>query len=82
MQIKTTLRGLPWWHSGWESACQQRGLRFEPWSGKIPHAAEQLGPVTTTTEAGMPRARAPQQEKPLQCEAHAPQGRVAPARHN
>ena len=42
--------GLPWWHSGWESACQCRGHRFEPWSGKIPHVAEQLGPWATTTE--------------------------------
>ena len=37
-------RGLPWWRSGWESACQCRGRGFEPWSGRIPHAAEQLGP--------------------------------------
>ena len=36
--------GLPWWRSGWESACQCRGHGFEPWSGKIPHAAERLGP--------------------------------------
>ena len=36
--------GLPWWRSGLESACQCRGHGFEPWSGKIPHAAEQLGP--------------------------------------
>ena len=42
--------GLPWWRSGWESACQCRGYGFEPWSGKIPHAAEQLGPWATTTE--------------------------------
>ena len=42
--------GLPWWHSGWESACQCRGHGFEPWSGRIPHAAEQLGPWATTTE--------------------------------
>ena len=42
--------GLPWWHSGWESACQCRAHGFDPWSGKIPHAAEQLGPCTTTTE--------------------------------
>ena len=41
---ENTLLGLPWWHSGWESACQCRGHGFEPWSGKIPHAAEQLGP--------------------------------------
>ena len=37
-------KGLPWWRSGWESACQCRGHGLEPWSGKIPHAAEQLGP--------------------------------------
>ena len=42
--------GLPWWHSGWESACQCRGHGFEPWAGKIPHAAEQLGPWATAAE--------------------------------
>ena len=42
--------GFPWWRSGWESACQCRGRGFEPWSGKISHAAEQLGPWATTTE--------------------------------
>ena len=42
--------GLPWWRSGWETACQCRGHGFELWSGKIPHAAEQLGPWATTTE--------------------------------
>ena len=26
------------------------GQGFEPWSGKIPHAAEQLSPCATTTE--------------------------------
>ena len=30
---------LPWWRSGWESACQCRGHGFGPWSGKIPCAA-------------------------------------------
>ena len=44
------VRGLRWWRSGWESACQCRGHRFEPWSGKIPHAAERLGPWATITE--------------------------------
>ena len=43
-EIKSLSWGLPWWRSGWESACQCRGPGFEPWSGKIPHAAEQLGP--------------------------------------
>ena len=47
---KNMLIGLPWWHSGWESACQCRGHGFEPWSGKIPHAAEQLGPWATITK--------------------------------
>ena len=50
MEIKRKLEGLPWWRSGWESACQCRGHRFEPWSRKIPHAVEQLGSWATTTE--------------------------------
>ena len=74
--------GLPWWGSGWESACQCRGHGFEPWSGKIPHAAEQLSPCAKTTEALMPRARALQQEKPPQWEDCTPQRRVAPAHRN
>ena len=41
-----------------------------------------LSPHATTTEARMPRAQAPQQEKPPQWEAHAPQRRVAPAHCN
>ena len=48
--IQDGCSGLPWWHSGWESACQCRGHVFEPWSGKIPHATEQLGPWATITE--------------------------------
>ena len=50
--------------------------------GSIPHATEQLSLCATTTEAHMPRARAPQQEKPLQREARTLQPRVAPACHN
>ena len=45
---KMTLEGLPWWRSGWESACSCRG--HGSWSGKIPHDAEQLGPWATTAE--------------------------------
>ena len=41
-----------------------------------------LSPCATTTEARVPRARAPQQEKPPQWEARALQQRVAPARRN
>ena len=50
-----------------------QGTRFDPCSGKIPHAEGQLSPCTTTTEPAHPRARALQQEKPLQWEARAPQ---------
>ena len=45
--------GLPWWCSGWESAYQCRGHRFEPWFGRIPHAVEQLGLGATTTEPAL-----------------------------
>ena len=41
-----------------------------------------LSPCATTTEACVPRARAPQQEKPRQWESSALQRRVAPARRN
>ena len=39
-----------WWLSGKESAGRCRRHRFNPWSGKIPHAAEQLSPRATNTE--------------------------------
>ena len=35
---------------GGNGGYQSRGHRFNPWSRKIPHAIEQLGPSTTTTE--------------------------------
>ena len=37
-----TKQGLPWWLRGKESACQCRRHEFDPWSRKIPQAAEQL----------------------------------------
>ena len=43
-------RELPWWLSGEEFIYQCRGHRFDPCSGKIPHAAGQLSPCITTTE--------------------------------
>ena len=49
--LKSQMLGLPWWRSGWESTCQCRGHGFEPWSRRIPHAAEQLGPCATSTDA-------------------------------
>ena len=44
---------LPWWSSGKDSACEHRGHRFNPWSGKIPHAMEQLSVCATTTEPAL-----------------------------
>ena len=41
---------LPWWLHGKESTCQCRRRRFDPWVGKIPHAAEQLSLCAATTE--------------------------------
>ena len=35
---------LPWWLRGEDSTCQCRRYRSDSWSGKIPHAAEQLSP--------------------------------------
>ena len=72
------LFGLPWWRSGWESACQCRGHGFEPWSGKIPHAMEQLGPWATITEPArlepmLRNKRGRDNERP-----RAPRWRVAP----
>ena len=63
--FKNKSEGLPWWRSGWESACQCRGHGFEPWSGRIPHAAEQLslcnlGPMLCN-------GRGHHSEKPVRC---------------
>ena len=66
-------------------ACQCRGHRFNPWSGKIPHAVEppRLCPTNTepecipAPEVHVRRACAPQQEKPLQREALTPKQKVA-----
>ena len=48
--------GLPCWLSVKESACQSRSHRFDPWSGKISHAAEQRSPWATTIRL-CPRAQ-------------------------
>ena len=41
--------GLPSWSSGWESALQCRGRRFDPWS-KISHASGQPSTHAQTTD--------------------------------
>ena len=45
--------------------------KFNPWSGRIPHASEQPSPCPTTSEARAPGAYALQQEKPPKWEAWA-----------
>ena len=72
LRFKTKIMGLPWWHSGWESACQCRGHGFEPWSGKIPHAAERLGPWATIAEPArlepvLRNKRGRDSERPTHC---------------
>ena len=42
--------GLPWWLGGKESTCQCRKCGVDPWSGKIPHAAQRLSLCAVTTE--------------------------------
>ena len=67
-------KGLPQWLSGKEAACQDRRHGISPWFRKIPHAKEQLNLCAATTEAHAPlEPGAPQQEKPPQREACAPQ---------
>ena len=83
-------KGLPWWLSVAESPCRCRRHRFDPWSGKIPHAEKQLSfrapqlllslcsraQEPQLLKPAGPRACAPQQEKPLQWEVRTPQRRV------
>ena len=64
--------------SGWETACQYRGHRFNPWSGtKNSQAGGQLS-LCDTKATGAPRDQAPQQEKPQQWEAWAQQLKSIP----
>ena len=62
--IKIWGLGLPRWRSGWESACRCRGYGFEPRSGKIPRAAEWLGPWATATEPALRNRRGHDGERP------------------
>ena len=50
LTFKILVQGLPWWLSGKKFACQCRRHRFYPWSGKVPHATEQLSPRTTSVQ--------------------------------
>ena len=49
-QSKCLLRDFPGGTVVRNPPANAGGHGFEPWSRKIPHAAEQLSPCTTTTE--------------------------------
>ena len=49
--VKTLLSRLPWRLSGKESGWQCRRHGFDPWSGRIPCAMEQLSPCAATIES-------------------------------
>ena len=57
-QIKIPITGASLWLSGQVSACQCKRHRFNPGSGKIPHASELLSLCTTTIESVL-RAQEP-----------------------
>ena len=82
MWLKLSTTGLSWWCSGWGSACRCRGHGFEPWSGSIPYAAEQLSAWATTTEPACLEPVLRNGRGPRQWEACAPRWRVAPAQRN
>ena len=78
--VRMWISGLPWWLSGKESTCQCRRHGFDPWSGKIPHAVEQLSQRTTTIEPVLQSPGAPITE-PVCCQTWSPCARE-PALHN
>ena len=50
IRSRITFPGLPWWLSDKESSCWYRRCWFDPWSGEIPWATEQLSRWATTVE--------------------------------
>ena len=64
------------WLSSKESACQCRRHGFDPWSEKIPYAAEQPSPSATTTELVL-EPMCLNKEKPVHCNQ-----KVAATHHN
>ena len=51
VHTKVSVWGLPWWCSGSEATYRVHG--FDPWSGKIPHATEQLSSCGTATQPAL-----------------------------
>ena len=61
---KRNTSGLPWWRSGWESACQCRAHVFVLRSARIPLCRAEAGPASHTYWACAFGACAPQRERP------------------
>ena len=63
LSLKSQLLGLPWWLQEEESACRCRRHGSDSWSGRIPHAAEQLSPCAMAkslcSRAGRPQLLSP-----------------------
>ena len=72
VQIKSPVTDFPRGPVVKNPPTKGRTHEFDPWSRKIPCAERQLSLGATTTEPMHSRAHAPQQEKPLQWEAHTP----------
>ena len=53
LYLKTPDRGFPGGAVVKNPPANARGHGFEPWPRKIPNAAEQLSPCTTTTEPAL-----------------------------
>ena len=51
--LERALPGLLWWLNGKECTYQRRRHGFDPWSGKLPHAVQQLSPCATTPEPAL-----------------------------
>ena len=65
--VKKPKRVLPWWYSGWESACQCRGPSSIPlWEYSTCHRA--VNPRTTTTEPGAANIVTSDLEPALHCQ--------------
>ena len=86
LRIRLPIQGTRVWALVWEDptccgATKPMGHNY--WACALePKEPQLLSPRATTTEARAPRSHTPQQEKPLQWEAHALQQRVAPAHHS
>ena len=75
-------QGLPWWRSGWESACQCKETRVRALVWEDPTCRGATRPMSHNYWACVSGACALRQEGPRQWEARAPRWRVAPTRCN